>query len=267
MNRQIKLDRSWIVISVAAGFALLLTVTLFPRPVKAAINLQTRARTTLRGLEILDVRRHDETGFYVTIRNRYKTEVTAVAVETDSGATLYGVDLSSLGIGGNGPISLLPGQTYDLPCRVTVPGTAIILSAVVFKDNSAEGDPEQVRVIVDRRLGAKIQLTRIRPHLARLRKVDIGRIDAEFATVKRIAESLPIEADDGLPISKEVEQGMRYVREVIIRKLADLEKDLESEAIETYNDRGELRVLTRWEKFRRNLRWSEQEISDWLRRL
>ena len=139
------------------------------------------------------------------------------------------------------------------------PGKDIVISSVLFRDMTVEGDDMgAIRGVLEKRRGVKIQLVRVIRGVERLASVDQSLFLDEIQRVKQLGEGLPIRMDDGSATSDYLEIGLREGREIILRRLARLETELRENAkVETYYTSGGQRVTRTEDK-----EWSRQRVRD-----
>ncbi len=104
----------------------------------------------------------------------------------------------------------------------------IVIKAVLFSDMTIDGDPREIRKVLDKRLGFKIQLGRFNSHLESLNKVGQALFQKEFQKLRQFAENLPIKPDGDFPMSHYVESGLRHGREFIRIYLSKLYNQFEN---------------------------------------
>ena len=109
--------------------------------------------------------------------------------------------------------AITPGETYktEIPIPASGPDTAIL--AVVFEDKSIDGDTEVAASIKDRRLGEKLQLTRI----LRLMR-DSANLDELKSKISALSETV----ETGL--SPAVKSGLHNGKEDVLRAIQKLER-------------------------------------------
>ncbi len=178
----------------------------------------------------------------VTLRNDYDKDVTAVAAEYAGGHTYHREYLSSQI---KSRQTLAPGATdlfyYEKP---PTPGQKVRIIAVIFSDGTSDGDEEEIQWMRDVRRGIRIQLHRMLPYFANvandlhLARKEFQVTAVKFATLKSVAESLSVASDDGAPLSRGLESGLRHGRAFILKNyVSQLEDALANETVETWYDR------------------------------
>ena len=91
---------------------------------------------------------------------------------------------------------LSPGATDEFSYGIdSSEDENIVIKAVLFSDMTREGDFREIRNVLERRLGVRIQLARFNSHLESLSQVDSKRIKTEFQQLRQFAENLPIKTD------------------------------------------------------------------------
>src|SRR5262245_32083503 len=90
----------------------------------------------------------------VLLQNDSQKTMTAVCIE-------YGNQLTRMDWLGT-ESTIAPGSTFEHSTSISNPGYALVISAVVFDDNSSQGNPEHLRQIHDYRRGQQTQIARIR---------------------------------------------------------------------------------------------------------
>jgi hypothetical protein len=178
----------------------------------------------------------------VTLRNDYDKDVTAVVAAYNRGHIYHREYLFSQI---KARQTLAPGATdlfhYEKP---PTPGQKVKIIAVVFIDGTSDGDKEEIQWMLDVRRGIRIQLHRMLPYFEslandlHLASKAFQVTSVRFATLKSVAESLPMESDDGTPLSTALESGLRHGRAFIIKNyVSQLEDALANETVETWYDR------------------------------
>lgn len=191
-------------------------------------------RSLFPELEITEVKQLGEYTLQVIVRNGYKKDITAVVASVGPySAEKYKIvraDYIAAELEKDQKLSSGASDMFlfDL-------GGEIVIRAVVFADRTSEGDHRQIKEVFDKRLGRKIQLARINPHLERLGKADGPLIRTEIQRVRQIAENLPIEQEG---MSEGLEYGLRDGRADILIYLSKMETELENEKVEVIYDRA-----------------------------
>jgi len=199
-------------------------------------QLDSTVKSLFPELEITEVKQLGEYTLQVIVRNGFKKDITAVVASVGP----YSVDKYTIVRREYLVAELEKDQKFSSGASDDFsfspkPGEEIVIRAVVFADRTSEGDPRQIKEVFDKRLGMKMQLARINPHLERLSKVDSPMIRTELQRVRQIAESLPIEQEG---MSEGLEYGLRDGRADILRYLSKIETELENEKIEIIYDRA-----------------------------
>jgi len=134
----------------------------------------------------VEVKQHSSEIIEVTIKNGYKKDITAVAASAGEGQSFH---TDYIYAEAEPDQKLAPGMSdifLYAPSRLSGIKPQIVVSAVIFSDRTSQGDPGEVREILDKRLGMKIQLDRINPYLERLDKVKNSSVRAELAKLNRV---------------------------------------------------------------------------------
>jgi hypothetical protein len=141
-------------------------------------------------LEIVEVKQLANDVVEVTIRNGYKRDITAIAASAGDDQSFH---TDYIYAEAKAYQKLAPG-TSDIflyaPSRLSGIKPQIVVSAVIFSDRTSQGDPGEVRDILDKRLGMKIQLDRMNPYLERLDKVKNSSVRAELRKTKRCCRNV-----------------------------------------------------------------------------
>jgi preprotein translocase subunit YajC len=227
--------------------ALLVVAASYPRTSKAkltkksASSVQTQSSVVVAGglkLEILGIKQHPNDIVEVTMKNGYEREVTAIVASAGNSQSFrrdYAYAEAEV------DQKLAPGASdmflYS-PTRRSGVLPKIVVSAVVFADGTSKGDRSEVMEVLEKRVGMKIQLNRINPHLESLSNVKGSLIRSKLEALKRIAEALPIDKGNGSPMSSGVESGLRHGRAFILKYLSNLETALKNERIEIFYQNG-----------------------------
>jgi hypothetical protein len=133
----------------------------------------------------------------------------------------------------------------------------IVIKAVLFSDMTWKGDYKEVKDVLDKRYGVKIQLARFNSHLKELNKrlekrsrVDYTQVQTELQEVRQFAENLPIKMDSGFPMSPDLEFGLRHGRAFILKYLSEM-NNLISDDKNLYLSIDRLSMSAKYERFRR----------------
>jgi hypothetical protein len=135
---------------------------------------------------------------------------------------------------------LSPGATYDFIYTIdSSEQENIVIKAVLFSDLTFEGDFKEVREVLVRRLGVKIQVARFNSYLenfnkvVKLNSVDYAQVQTEFQRVRQLAENLPLKPDGDIPMSRGLAFGLKFGKDLILSDLSitnnllDEEKNLD----------------------------------------
>lgn len=196
-------------------------------------------------LEILDTKQHPNDVVEVTLKNGYQKDITAIAATAGDAQSFRGDYIYAEIESGQ---RLAPGATdmfLYTPTHLHGVLPQVIISAVIFSDNTSKGDSREVSAILEKRVGMKIQLKRIMPYLDRLDRVKNSKkplISREIGALKSIAEALPIETSDGSPISPDIEYGLKHGRAFILHYLSKLETAVENQRVESFYHNGTLQM-------------------------
>ncbi len=146
---------------------------------------------------------------------------------------------------------LSPGATDEFSYGITSSEDEnIVIKAVLFSDMTREGDFRAIRSVLDRRLGAKIQLARFNSHLENLSQVDSNRIQTEFQNVRQFAENLPIKTDSNSPMSTALEFGLNEGKDLILLYLWKLNNTLAEDEKKLDTSNNNQPPVNRYEGFR-----------------
>jgi hypothetical protein len=138
---------------------------------------------------------------------------------------------------------LASGASDDFLYGIDTPGKGgeIVVSSVLFSDMSVDGnDMREIRGIVETRRGVKTQLARLTPNIEGLALASRLQVLSQLRSLKPFTEGLPIQMDDGSTLSDDLEQGLKKGREIILRRLSELETRLDK--VETYYTKDGQRV-------------------------
>lgn len=139
-----------------------------------------------------------------------------------------------------------PGSTFEYDTSISSPGYALVVSAVVFDDNTSQGNPEHLRQVRDYRRGQRTQIARIQrifKDLASLRtsatapdtpQIQVDQLSRNeepetslsslFTQAKQMAGALLLRALPEHAIGTgEEEVGLRDAKELAIIRLQELE--------------------------------------------
>lgn len=221
-------------------------------------------------LELVEIKHLSKDVIEVVVRNRYKKEITGVAAVAGSHQSfhrdyIYAETESSQKLATGAVDSFLYSPS---PISGVIP--QIVICGVVFGDRTSDGDQGEVKEILDKRFGVKIQLDRINPYLERLTKVKGALIPAELARVRRVAEGLSVGIPAGSFTSPGLEHGLTHGRAFILHYISKLETVLQNERIETfYGQDGELETIhhSGEEDFRNGLPHVHQDFKSLAHRL
>jgi len=118
-------------------------------------------------------------------------------------------------------------------------------------------------------------MNRMQPYLARLDKLqreskgDSILIGEEIRRIKQIAESFPVRMENGMPMSTDLESGLKTGKTIILMRLSDLETELGSEESYTSHLTGQLQVIrvSGYEKFQERFARTRKFLSAYLKRI
>jgi len=198
-----------------------------------------------RSCELLNVEKHKD-HIKVSVQNNSDKAITAFALTSRIGPRMVFTFKEEFAFS-EIDIVIRPGESYDRV--VSIPGSLsrlaeinLNLAAIMFEDNSSEGDPHIIRDMEDFRLGQKIQLMKILPVIERLSRLSESEIgiswnqtawhDLEVALNASNTESLsnlnrkPLSNDDSGNPSEQFESGVQSARESVFQKYQDL-KDIQ----------------------------------------
>jgi hypothetical protein len=209
----------------------------FLRPRLSSEELRTIVVSLVMKLEIVEVKQLADYSFEVTMRNRYDKGITAVSASVGENS-FYRSDHLFAELEPYQELSPGESDIYHYLCEPWK-GEQVFIRTVVFSDLTSEGDHRDVEAILGKRLGMRIQINRIRPYLERLGKADPSLVRRELANLRRIAESLLLEKDDGSAMSSAVEHGLSHGRAFILKEISDMETELETDRIETFYQYGQ----------------------------
>src|SRR5262249_39240857 len=107
--------------------------------------------------------------------------------------------------------------------------------------------------------------------LQSLSKGSANRVRSRFATLKSVAQSLPIETDDRTPLTEGFELGLRCARAIALREyVSQLEEELTVEHVQEWYDMFGQKTTSRSspdENFRRKFNRINREFMAFLHRL
>lgn len=206
-------------------------------------QLNPSVKSLVPKLEVIQTKMLGPHVLEVIMKNNYSKDITAVvAAIGDYKVTRTGFMYAEA----ERDQKLSPGATYDFSYTVdSSEEENIVIKAVVFSDSTFEGDFKEVKEVMVRRRGVKIQVARLNSYLenfnkvAKLNKVemlngmDYARVQTEFQRVRQFAENLPIKPDGDIAMSRGLESGLRFGKDLILSDLSitgnllDEEKNLD----------------------------------------
>jgi hypothetical protein len=236
----------------------------------STIGSEFSVKSVLPGIRITAIMRLGPKVVQVKLRNAYDRDVTAVVASVGD-EKFVRVDYIYAELEENQKLAAGMSDEFEYGFE---PGDEIVITAVVFGDLTSDGDYRQVRKVIDKRLGMKIQLRRINRTLQRLDGVPAGQIAAEVSKARRFADNLPIETDGRSPLTEGLEHGLRTGRTFILRYLNKLESELnpkpnQGAPSETLGPQNQSVVLeeARYQNFRLLYSRVRKDFSDLQRRL
>ena len=191
-------------------------------------QIESQVTTSLKELEIVQVNQLGPSTLQVIIKNGYQKDITAL-VASSNGDKDFRRDYvfselekdQKLGAGASDEF------LYNLN-----PGEYLIVTGVLFSDKSFLGDYSAIKGVLDKRLGMKVQLTRINPYLELLNKEGPQSAITTLNRTKQIAETLSLEKDDKSPMSQDYEYGLRHGRIYILTNLSAMQANLDEKIID-----------------------------------
>ena len=198
-------------------------------------------------LEIIETKMLSPNVIQVFMRNGYSKDITAVVASIgDHKVTRRDYIYAET----EQHQKLPPGATDDFLYGVdSIDEENIVIKAVLFSDMTTEGDFREIKKVLDKRLGFKIQLARFNAYLENLNKVNDTLVETELQKVRQFAENLPVKPVGDFPISYSLEFGLKNGKLFILRYLSEMNKLLEDdEKLATLNNKRPVGV--RYENFR-----------------
>ena len=205
-------------------------------------------RSEVSKLEIIQTGMLGPNALQVIMKNGYSKDITAVVAAIGNHKTTR-TDYIFAELEHRQQLS--PGATDEFSYTIdSIEEENIVIKAVLFSDMTREGDFREIRKVLDKRLGVKIQLARFNSHLENLSKVDDKRVQTEFQKARQVAENLPIRTDSNAPMSRTLEFGLKHGRAMIILYLSKMNNTLaeDEKKIDTSNNNQP--VGNRYEGFR-----------------
>ncbi len=214
---------------IMLGFAVLLSVTTWSSdfsPSATARNQHSDAyyqrKEKLRvgtiavenrtnSLEVVSVDKAIDQGFIVlALRNRYPRPITGYKFSVGDSIE-YAERLNSKWVEPGGEAKEI------LPLQLGLDVKGIKILAVIFDDESTDGDPQFVREINDRREGARIQRRR---SVRQLKEV-INSVDFDLVSALSSLESelAPLSADQSRDLSADKVAGINSERYIVLQEL------------------------------------------------
>ena len=205
-------------------------------------------RSEVSKLEIIQTAMLGPNVLQVIMKNGYSKDITAVVAAIGDHKTTR-TDYIFAEMGQYQKLS--PGATDEFLYGIASSEEEnIVIRAVLFSDMTREGDFRDIRKVLDKRLGVRIQLTRFNSHLENLSKVDDTRIQTEFQNVRQFAENLPIKTDSNSPMSTALEFGLNEGKAMILLYLWKLNNTLAKDEKKSDSSNNSQPMSNRYEGFR-----------------
>lgn len=205
-------------------------------------------RSEVSKLEIIQTAMLGPNVLQVIMKNGYSTDITAVvAYIGDHKTTRTDYIYAEM----EQDQKLSPGATdYFIYTIDSIEQENVVIKAVLFSDMTREGDFREIRNVLERRLGVRIQLARFNSHLENLSKVDDTRIQTEFQKARQVAENLPIKTDSNSPMSTAMEFGLNKGRAMILYYISKLNNTLAEDEKKSDSSNNSQPMSNKYEGFR-----------------
>lgn len=231
-------------------------------------HLDVSVRSVLPKLEILSITSIAPGTVEYLVRNGYDKDITAVVTRlSDSARTTHFMRRDYIYAGLEERQKLPAGKTDNFFYSPDPPGKEIVIVGVLFSDLTREGALDQIEGLLEVRRGVKMQLARINPQTQRLSATSESLMEDRVQRLRQLIENLPIQADDGLPMSSDLEHGLRTGQTFLLSDLSKVEKELRSETQVFYSRDGEAITENGQVRFRRQAKWFEDYFKSMERRL
>jgi hypothetical protein len=225
-------------------------IFLFGSSIKSNIapkQFNPSVKSVVSKLEIIETKMLGPNVLQVIMRNGYSKDITAVVASIGEEKVtrrdyIFAEREQSQ--------KLSPGATDEFSYTIdSNEQENVVIKAVLFSDMTREGDLREIKKVLDKRLGVKIQLARFNSYLEKLNKVDYTRVQTELQKLRQFAENLPIETDGGFRMSHALESGLRHGRAFILNYLSKMNNELGDEKnLDLSNNKQPMAV--RYERFR-----------------
>lgn len=238
-------------------------------------ELRANVVTLHPNLEIVKIELLAEDTIYVTVRNGYSLDITAVAASLGQELFYYH---NYLYAEHQADKQIAPGAVdkflYPNPL---LKGEKLFFRAVVFSDGTSQGDPRDVEYIINKRRAMKVQLNRVKNAMQDLAKADESSVHSRLEELRQVAESLPVEdikyptvrRSDKHPVGSSFEAGLKQARQIIQRRISDMQTDLDNEKIESFYQNEQLQITrhSKYENFRQRFQRVDNLFKGMLNRL
>lgn len=175
-------------------------------------------RSFTQNLKVVDLKK-EGIRVRLKLRNDYDKAITAFSF-SPAGPSRYSMEPDLF------PEMIAPGQTYEevfmLPSD-SGPERVIVIGAVIFDDETGDGDKARITRMKDYRLGKRLGATHIVPHLQRILNGSDEQLLPRLQEAKLAIRYLPIPAQ-ARP-SFHVEAGFKTAVEHILMNLEEIETD------------------------------------------
>lgn len=211
-------------------------------------QIEFQVTTNLKELEIVQTNQLGPSTLQVIIKNGYQKDITAL-VASSNGDKDFRRDYVYAEL--EKDQKLAAGASDEFLYNLN-PGEYLAITGVLFSDKSFLGDYSAIKGVLDKRLGMKVQLTRIIPYLELLNKEGPQSAKTTLSRMKQIAETLSLEKDDKSAMSQDFEYGMRHGRTYILTNLSAMETDLDGKIIDhRFNQQSVTSNPDAYENFRK----------------
>ncbi|MEW6209911.1 MAG: hypothetical protein AB1631_16215 [Acidobacteriota bacterium] len=175
-------------------------------------------RNFTRNFKVVDLKK-EKGRVRLKLRNDYDKAITAFSF-SPTGPSRYSIEPDFF------PEMIAPGQTHEEVFRLpddSGPERIIIIGAVIFDDETGDGDKGRIARMKDYRLGKRLAATHILPHLQNILNGRDEQLMMRLQGAKLAIRYLPIPAQ--VQPSSHVEAGFKTAVEHILMNLDEIEAD------------------------------------------
>ena len=202
-------------------FILVIAFSFLSWPSRGQENTPSVSNET-QALQVMSLTRSQD-GYLLELKNSSNKSINGYVIAIDT--TKRTVDLTAgEGVVAPGDVAqiFVPDSQLSTHSGGTAQQQHIIILSVTFEDHTSEGDGSTISALEDRRLGVKLQLSRLRPLL----EAAIASPDSDSpAVLNRLrAQILSLPDDTDPTLSPYVKSGFRYAREDMLTDIQKLQQ-------------------------------------------